>query len=72
MPTSGRTDSIQHRTFRSSVSIEPYAALVDAESSVTDGLVEISIDNGLASVHDLESRRRAGLQGPGLLHREGM
>jgi hypothetical protein len=32
--------------------IDPYAAIVDSESTVTDGLIEISIDNGFASVHD--------------------
>jgi hypothetical protein len=34
------------------VKIAPYAAIVDSESTVSEGLVEISVDNGFASVHD--------------------
>ena len=45
-------DTIAAEDVPFSVQIAPYAAVVDSESTVTDGLVEVSIDNGLASVHD--------------------
>ena len=48
-------DSIVQQDVPVQVLIVPYAAVVDSESTVTDGLVEVSIDNGLASVHDLDS-----------------
>jgi hypothetical protein len=35
-----------------SVKIAPLGAIVDNESTVADGLVEISVDSGYASVHD--------------------
>jgi hypothetical protein len=46
-------DTIAAEDVPFSVQIAPSGAVVDEESTVTDGLVEISIDNGLASVHDL-------------------
>ena len=59
MPTDSQpttvNDTIAAQDVPFSVQIAPYGAVVDHESSVTDGLVEISIDNGLASVHDLAS-----------------
>lgn len=45
-------DTIAAEDVPFSVQIAPYGAVVDYESTVTDGLVEVSIDNGLASVHD--------------------
>jgi hypothetical protein len=48
-------DTIAAEDVPFSVQIAPYGAVVDRESTVTDGLVEVSIDNGLASVHDLAS-----------------
>jgi hypothetical protein len=46
-------DTIAAEDVPFTVQIAPYAAVVDSESTVADGLVEVSIDNGLASVHDL-------------------
>jgi hypothetical protein len=48
-------DTIAAQDTPFSVQVAPYGAVVDSESAVTDGLVEVSIDNGLASVHDLGS-----------------
>jgi hypothetical protein len=45
-------DSIVQQDVPVEVPIVPDAAVVDFESTVTDGLVEVSIDHGLASVHD--------------------
>ena len=45
-------DTIAAEDVPFSVQIAPYGAVVDYESTVTDGLVEVSIHNGLASVHD--------------------
>jgi hypothetical protein len=49
------TDTITAPNVPFPVPILPDAAVVDSESLVSDALVEISIDNGLASVHDLDS-----------------
>jgi hypothetical protein len=46
-------DTIAAEDVPFSVQIAPYAAIVDKETTVADGLVEVSIDNGFASVHDL-------------------
>jgi hypothetical protein len=45
-------DTIASEDVPYQVQIAPYGAIVDSESTVSDGLVEISIDNGYASVHD--------------------
>jgi von Willebrand factor type D domain len=45
-------DTIASEDVPYQVQIAPYGAIVDSESTVSDGLVEISIDNGFASVHD--------------------
>jgi hypothetical protein len=46
-------DTIAAEDVPFSVQIAPYAAIVDKETTVADGLVEVGLDNGLASVHDL-------------------
>ncbi len=53
-------NSISEQDVPVQIPIAPYAAVVDKESSVTDGLVEVSIDNGLASVHDLDGADQVG------------
>jgi von Willebrand factor type D domain len=45
-------DNIAAQDVPYQVQIAPYSAVVDRESTVKDGLIEISIDNGFASVHD--------------------
>jgi hypothetical protein len=44
------------------ISIQPLAAVVDFESTITNGLVEIGIDNGLASVHDQGTTDQVGFK----------
>jgi hypothetical protein len=53
-------DTIAAQDVPFQVTINPYAAIVDSESTVTDGLVEISVDNGFASVHDGDNRSYLG------------
>jgi hypothetical protein len=55
-------DSIEQQDVPVQLSIKPYAVVLDTESGITDGLVEVSADSGLASVHDLNGTDEVGFK----------